>query len=166
MKKKLMLLAMLFLGIMSMEAKNEKQPVYIYGFATSFNDSTVYFAEIQLIDNAWIDSKNKFLYGRESYSYQLRDYLKSKGLNAPTCVTGFANTKKKAEEKFMKLRNKYISKGKFDIKYLSVSDFQYTPVEFDEETVYVDSSKSKNLTPRQVKKENKKAAKQEQKIAK
>ena len=161
-----MLLAMLFLGIMSMEAKNEKQPVYIYGFATSFNDSTVYFAEIQLIDNAWIDSKNKFLYGRESYSYQLRDYLKSKGLNAPTCVTGFANTKKKAEEKFMKLRNKYISKGKFDIKYLSVSDFQYTPVEFDEETVYVDSSKSKNLTPRQVKKENKKAAKQEQKIAK
>ena len=55
-----MLLAMLFLGIMSMEAKNEKQPTYLYGFATSFNDSTVYFAEIQLLDNAWVDSKTKF----------------------------------------------------------------------------------------------------------
>ena len=80
-------------------------------------------------------------------------------MNAPTCITGFAKTKKKAEEKFLKLRNKYLSKGKFDIKYLSVSDFKYTPVEFDEETVYVDSSKSKNLTPKQVKK----AAKKEQK---
>ncbi len=36
MKKKLMLLAMLFLGIMSIEAKNEKQPTFLYGFATSF----------------------------------------------------------------------------------------------------------------------------------
>ena len=166
MKKKLMLLAMLFLGIMAMEAKNEKQPTYLYGFATSFNDSTVYFAEIQLLDDAWVDSKTKFLYGRDSYSYQLRDYLKAKGLNAPTCVTGFANTKKKAEEKFLKLRNKYLAKGKFNIKYLSVSDFKYTPVEFDEETVYVDSSKSKNLTPRQVKKAEKKSAKQEQKATK
>lgn len=157
---------MLFLGIMSMEAKNEKQPTYLYGFATSFNDSIVYFAEIQLLDDAWVDSKTIFLYGRDSYSYQLRDYLKAKGLNAPTCVTGFANTKKKAEEKFLKLRNKYLVKGKYDIKYLSVSDFKYTPVEFDEETVYVDSSKSKNLTPRQVKKAEKKAAKQEQKAAK
>ena len=110
-----MLLAMLFLGIMSMEAKNEKQPTYLYGFATSFNDSTVYFAEIQLLDDAWVDSKTKFLYGRDSYSYQLRDYLKAKGLNAPTCVTGFANTKKKAEEKFLKLRNKYLAKGKFNL---------------------------------------------------
>ena len=53
-----MLLAMLFLGIMAMEAKNEKQPTYLYGFATSFNDSTVYFAEIQLLDDAWVDSLN------------------------------------------------------------------------------------------------------------
>lgn len=166
MKKKLMLLAMLFLGIMSIEAKNEKQPTFLYGFATSFNDSTVYFAEIQLIEDAWVDSKTNFLYGRDSYSYQLRDYLKAKGMNAPTCITGFAKTRKKAEEKFLKLRNKYLSKGKFDIKYLSVSDFKYTPVEFDEETVYVDSSKSKNLTPKQVKKAAKKelkAAKKEQK---
>lgn len=148
-----MLLAMLFLGIMAMEAKNEKQPTYLYGFATSFNDSTVYFAEIQLLDDAWVDSKTKFLYGRDSYSYQLRDYLKAKGLNAPTCVTGFANTKKKAEEKFLKLRNKYLAKGKFNIKYLSVSDFKYTPVEFDKETVYVDSSSRRILHQGKLKKQ-------------
>ena len=54
MKKKLMLLAMLFLGIMAMEAKNEKQPTYLYGFATSFNDSTVYFAEIQRLNSCMV----------------------------------------------------------------------------------------------------------------
>lgn len=141
MKRNIILIAMMILSVLSIEAKNEKQPSFIYGFASSFNDSTVYLVEIQMLEDTWIDSKTGFLYGRDSYSYQLRDYLKSQGVKAPTCVTGFAKTRKKAEEKYLKLRNKYLAKGKYDIKYLSTSDFKYTPVAFDESTVYVNSSK-------------------------
>ena len=36
--------------------------VYLYGFAASFNDSTVYFTDIQEVDSAVID-RSGFLYG-------------------------------------------------------------------------------------------------------
>ena len=34
-------------------AAQKKAPLFVYGFATSFNDSTVYFTEIQLMDGTW-----------------------------------------------------------------------------------------------------------------
>lgn len=145
---------MVLISILPIQAKIVKQATYIYGFATSFNDSTVYLAEIQLVDGAWVDTKTGFLYGRDSYSYQMRDWLKGKGFKAPTCVTGFANTRKKAEEKYLKLRNKYLAKGRYDIKYLGVSDFRYNAVEFDEEKVYVDSATSKVVKTKKQKKTN------------
>ena len=156
MKKTILALAMLLIGVLSATAKTEKRPAYLYGFATSFNDSTVWFVEIQLVEEAYIDSKTKFLCGRDSYSYQLRDYLRSAGCNTPTCITGFALTKKKAEEKYLKLRTKYLSKGNYNIKYISSSDFKYTAVPVDEETVYVESSKAK---PKGEKKSKKKQEK-------
>lgn len=131
---------MLMIGVLSIEAKTEKQPTYLYGFASSFNDSTVYFVEIQLLEESWIDSKTGFLYGRDSYSYQLRDYLKAQGVSTPTCITAFAKTRKKAEEKYIKLRNKYLSKGKYNIKYISSSEFKYSAVSLGENEEYVNSS--------------------------
>ena len=68
------LAAALLISITS-QAKNEMRKAYVFGFASSFNDSTVYFTDIQELDSAWFTSKNKFLIGRENYSYQLRDYL-------------------------------------------------------------------------------------------
>ena len=47
--------------------------VYMFGFAASFNDSTVYFTNVQTVDSAWMDTKTKFLLGRDNYSYQLRN---------------------------------------------------------------------------------------------
>ncbi len=57
------------------QAKNEAKTAYIFGFASSFNDSTVYFTDVQKVDSAYFTRKNKFLVSRENYSYQLRDYL-------------------------------------------------------------------------------------------
>ena len=54
-------------------AAGKKTRVYVYGFAASFNDSIVYFTDIQTLDSATIASKSGFLYGRDNYSYQLRD---------------------------------------------------------------------------------------------
>lgn len=134
MKKIILTLAILLYGVLAVNAKIEKQPTYLYGFATSFNDSTVYFVEIQLVEDAWVDSKTKFLYGRDNYSYQLRDYLRTTGCKTPTCMTGFAPTKKKAEEKYLKLRGKYLAKGNYNIKYIGALDFKYQAIECEQET--------------------------------
>ena len=51
---------------------NKLTPTYMFGVVTSFNDSVVYFTEIQRLDSTWINTKNNFLYSREYYSFQLR----------------------------------------------------------------------------------------------
>ena len=35
--------------------------LYAFGFSASFNDSIVYFTDIQEIDSAWINDKTDFL---------------------------------------------------------------------------------------------------------
>ena len=130
------LLLLLLGGVTALQAGNKRTAVYVFGFAASFNDSTVYFTNIQKIDSAWIDSKTHFLYSRENYSYQLRDYLKEKGEKAPTCVTTFALSQKDVEKKFIKFKKKYTSgKMKYDVKYISQNDFKYSPVQVDLEMV-------------------------------
>lgn len=109
-------------------AANRYTTVYVYGFAASFNDSTVYFTNIQQIDSAMIDTKTRFLYGRQEYSYQLRDYLTAQGFEDATCVTGYALTRKEAEQKFQKLRKKYTDKGNYAVKDLDEASFRYQAV--------------------------------------
>lgn len=53
-------------------AKGKMEPRYVFGFSASFADSTVYFTDIQKLDSTWIDTKSKFLLGREQYSSQLK----------------------------------------------------------------------------------------------
>ena len=52
---------------LSASAKNEVKTAYIFGFASSFNDSTVYFTDVQKVDSAYFTRKNKFLISRENY---------------------------------------------------------------------------------------------------
>ena len=61
------------------EAKVKQQPVYMFGFATSFVDSIAYITEIQLIDSAYVDTKTTFLIGRSGYSMEIQDYLDKNG---------------------------------------------------------------------------------------
>ena len=46
---------------LQVSAKQKIEPRYLFGFAASFADSTVYFTDIQKVDSAWIDTKTKFL---------------------------------------------------------------------------------------------------------
>ena len=69
--------------------------IYMFGFAASFNDSTVYLTDIQTVNAYLVNNRTKFLANREDYSYQLRNYLQSNGLEAyPTCITMFAEIEK------------------------------------------------------------------------
>ena len=110
--------------------------IYMFGFAASFNDSTVYLTDIQTVNAYLVNNRTKFLANREHYSYQLRNYLQSNGLEAyPTCITMFAENEKDATKKYLKLKERYEkSKRKYSIKSLKDSQFKYTPVEPDQQS--------------------------------
>ena len=113
-------------------AAGKKTRVYVYGFAAAFNDSLVYFTDIQTLDSATIASKSGFLYGRDNYSYQLRDYLKGHGCATPTCITTFSVKRKDIEKKYVSLKKKYAN-GKYIVKHVTPSEFAYTVISPDED---------------------------------
>lgn len=105
--------------------------IYAFGFAASFNDSTVYFTDIQEIDSAWINDKNGFLISRDNYSYQLKNYLSAIGLEHRTCIISFALERKDIEKKYQKMKNKYVKAGNFLIKGINDSDFHFSAIKPD-----------------------------------
>ena len=120
-------------SVLTIVAKNKQYPkVYMYGIAASFNDSTIYFTDIQAVDTVWLDSKTKFLINRNDYSYQLKNYFENIGLRHRTCVVTYALKRKDIEKKFQKTRNKYVKKGKTELKYINKQEFQFKSVALDE----------------------------------
>ena len=130
--RKLILTLVVALTALTASAVNKSEKVYMYGFAASFNDSTVYFTSLQEIDSVYIDSKTKFLYSRDNYSYQLRDYLSAHAAENYTCTTVFALNRKAAEKKYAKLRKRYTQGGKYTVKDLSKTDFFFVPIKEQE----------------------------------
>ena len=136
---------------LSASAKNEVKTAYIFGFASSFNDSTVYFTDVQKVDSAYFTRKSKFLVSRENYSYQLRDYLEQKGAGNRTCIVMFDFNQKKAEKKWNKLYARYIQKPKakkakngqqtndapspYQVKTINSTDFHFSSVQPNDEEV-------------------------------
>ncbi len=96
----------------SLQAKEEMKRVYIFGMATSFNDSTIYFTDIQAVDSAWITGKAHFLVSRENYSYQLREYLEANGYKNPTCIVSYSTKLSSVKKKWQKLHDRYTAKPK------------------------------------------------------
>lgn len=145
--------SVILLGMgLSTHAKSKLTQIYVFGFAASFNDSTVYFTEIQKMDSAWVSQKNGFLVGRDNYSSQLRDYLTSQGKEQRTCITVYAKSQKEIQKKYDKLVELYV-KGKkrgsiiYDAKFLTTEKFSYHNVawnkDIDETTKREKPTKSK-----------------------
>lgn len=141
-------LAATLLLSLTIQAKNEVGKAYIFGFSSSFNDSTVYFTDIQEIDSAYFTGKIKYLESRENYSYQLRDYLSKLGEDHRTCMVEYDKDPKKLEKIWNKLQSRYSHASKkknnqkeisklppFQIKYITKDQFAFEPVAPLEESV-------------------------------
>ncbi len=142
-------LALACISSLVVSAKNEVKTAYIFGFASSFNDSTVYFTSIQQLDSATFTGKSHFLVNRDNYSYQLRDYLEQKGEGNRTCIVMYDFDQKKAEKKWNKLYLRYTQKPKakkakngqqinaapspYQVKNINNGEFRFTPILSDEE---------------------------------
>lgn len=131
------LLAAMALAAANVSAKGKAVPsIYVFGFAASFTDSVVYFTDVQKVDSAWIDTKTKFLLGRDNYSYQLKNFLAGKRQEQNrTCLVMYGLTKKEAEKKYLKMKKLYTekSRGMFDVRYINEADFKFMPIDMSYE---------------------------------
>lgn len=121
---------LLSLAALPVQARGDKTGVFIFGVSTSFNDSTVYFTEIQQLDSAVVTKRGLFLYGRDQYSYQLKSYMQGLNVVTPTCLVMFASTRNKIEKKYVKLRKRFqnTKKGLYDLKYIDANAFRFITI--------------------------------------
>ena len=89
-------LAIAAISSFTAHAKNDPTTAYMFGFASSFNDSTVYMTSVQRVDSVYLTHKKLFLDNRENYSLQLKEYLESIGAPKRTCIVIFDRNFKKA----------------------------------------------------------------------
>jgi hypothetical protein len=126
-------IALMAAGTMKVQAQDVKVPqAYMFGFVASFNDSTVYFTNIQQVDNAWVTKKKQFLSGRNQYSNQLREFFaQQRNMPNRTCVVVANVDRKKLEKKYIKMKNKYLVKSKkpYDVRNISENDFKFEAVD-------------------------------------
>ena len=124
-------------GATNVQAQNVKVPhAYMFGFVASFNDSTVYFTDIQQVDSVWVTKKKGMLAGRNNYSYQLREYFaQQRNQSNRTCVVVANTNRKKVEKKYIKMKNKYLVKSKkpYDVRNIADSDFKFSAVDMSNE---------------------------------
>ena len=113
--------------------------MYMFGLAASFNDTIVHFTEIQAVDSAWVNTKNKFLLGRESYSLQLRNYLAENDMPARTTIVIFDRKLSRLQKKYLKMKKLYTGTKKApshnDIRIIETDRFQFTTVNMSDQVI-------------------------------
>lgn len=176
---------MMALGFSSLAnaAKNDPKTAYIFGFASSFNDSTVYITGVQKVDSAYFVGKANFLVSRDNYSFQLRDYLEQQGAGYRTCAVIYDLNQKKVEKKWMKLYSKYTRKPKAQrlksgekpkdlptpwlVKTIDNAEFHFVgvaPTSFEEPKTKAEIKAEKQQAKAEAKKHKADLKKQKQKI--
>ena len=135
--KLLMIIAILaFMVAIGSNARKTTVPkMYMFGIAASFNDTIIHFTDIQTLDSVWIDTKNNFLQERESYSYQLRDYLAvQEQLPQRTCIVFYNVDRTKLEKRYEKMKRLY-GKGKDCLSHYYVRHldaFRFTTIDLSQ----------------------------------
>ena len=136
---------------MPASAKNIMVPkAYMFGFIASFNDSIVFFTDIQEVDSVWVMEKKKtILAGRNNYAAQLRNFFSNSfNLNNRTCVVISDTKRKKVEKKYAKMKKQYMVKnaGKYDVHFVDATEFKFHPVNMDDsdQEVVTQTKKKKN----------------------
>lgn len=126
---KIVLLAVCILTSLSAFGKGNK-PVYAFGVSASFTDTIVFYTEVQVLDSVALD-KTGFLPQRESYSYQLKNYLEAnKNLVNRTCMIYFSDNKRKLEKEYNKLLAKYKKQKNMSVTLVLKDEFLFTKPEY------------------------------------
>lgn len=104
-------------------ARSKDKTVYAFGVAASFNDSSVYFTDIQPLDSVALEKKTGFLPHRALYAYQLKNYLEYNLQKKDyTPMIYFGRNKAKLQKEATKVKGKYKAA---EVKQLTVDDFKF-----------------------------------------
>ena len=134
----------------------KQMPVYMFGFAASFADSTAYMTDLQAVD-AFLLS-NGFLADRSLYSLQFNNYLVAKlRCENMTCAVFFNKSKSKMEKKFQKVRKKYRENEAVVLKPVGVDEFKFQTEEYVEPSPTEDQPKVTANQEKKTKKSKKKS---------
>ena len=106
------------------KGKGEKA-VYAFGVAASFNDTVVYFTDIQVLDSVKLD-KGGFLPKRDLYTYQLKNYLElEKNLSNRTCMIYFSENKVKLNKEMAKIVSQYKKNKSVALREVKTTEFSF-----------------------------------------
>lgn len=127
MKKISLVLFFALFPALSIMAQNEKdEPVYIWGASLCFNDTVVYFSEIQQLDGVALEEGTDFLPNRQFYSYELKDYMSFKeDMPGRTSVVLFSKKKQTLEKRVDKIKQRLVKKNGKTVRYLG-DKFKFT----------------------------------------
>ena len=119
-------MAIVVLSCSSFTTKHKKKQVYAFGVAASFNDSVVYFTEIQPLDSVKLN-KYGFLPQRDLYAYQLKNHLEFE-LKKPdyTCMIYFSENEGKLKKEANKVKGKYTKNKSIVLKAVDSKVFRFT----------------------------------------
>ena len=107
-------------------AKPEGQkPIYAFGYSTCLSDSTTYLTPIQVIPGATLDKKTKFLNDRQAFTHQLKSYIESRYSGHQTSVLVFSDSRKKLENKFIKMRRTLVKSKDTKLVELEAGAFRF-----------------------------------------
>ncbi len=128
--KKLKVLLPIFILLVVCSAattkKGSSKPVYAFGVSASFTDTVVYYTDIQVLDSVTLEKKS-FLPDRNTYSYQLKNYLEyQRGLSDRTCMIYFSENKKKLTKELNKIVNRYKKDKSVSLQLINDGEFKFT----------------------------------------
>ena len=119
------IIALLFVPAV-MSAKKDKDVVYLFGTSYSYNDSIVYFTEIQPLEGIKLQKRSRILPDRQHYAYELKDYMNFKeGKPGRISVIYFSKKRSKLEKVEAKVKKRLLHKEEKKVLYLG-DKFKFT----------------------------------------
>lgn len=109
------------------ERETFTKDVYMFGVARNYMDSVTYLTNINCVRRVVFDKQTGFVDGLNLYTRQIENFLASQEHIGYLCTTFYANTRKKAEKMYVKIRKKCEKKnftrieplGDFEFKFVS-----------------------------------------------
>lgn len=123
--KILFAVALAFVLCTAFTSKSKEKPVYAFGVAASFNDSVVYYTEIQQLDSVEL-TKSGFLPRRDLYAYQLKNHVEYQEHKSDyTCMIYFAESKKKLSKEASKIKGQYTKDKGMKLQLIKADAFTF-----------------------------------------
>lgn len=101
-------------------------PVYIFGVAQNFNDSTVYVTTINRIDSLGLEKKTRFLPYRSELSLQVKEYVEGTlGHTKMTCSVFYASNQAVLSKQLYKVKKTVLDDSERRLVILTSDMFRF-----------------------------------------